>query len=156
MRIVFHNKEPSAVEPFEDRVEQLIHPTRSMASDDLLVQMPPDPLDRVRPLRVFRQGMQHDAIALRRQVDVHPDAVVKLRVVQDYVNRRVAPESTMQFFEVPHEQEARPVLALQALGQDYVPGLPVQPRAGESVSSDAARIMANTPVLITGGSIGHV
>ena len=51
-------------EPLEDQVQQLIHRLAAVITGDLLMQMPPDPLDRIQVRRVLGQEVNHDPVAM--------------------------------------------------------------------------------------------
>jgi hypothetical protein len=76
----------------------------SMIACNLLVQVPPDALDRVQVRRVLRQEVKDDAIAMLGQVLTHRPAVMETGVVADHMNLPVAAQPRAEVVQMPDEQ----------------------------------------------------
>src|SRR6516225_5989433 len=101
-----------------------------MIARHFLMQVPPDPLDRVAVRAAPWQELQLDPIPMIPEVDHHRLALVELGVVADHVDLPVPSQPTPQVVQVGQEQGLVASLLWLALGEKNPPAAPVD-RAGE-------------------------
>src|SRR5882757_4090728 len=101
-----------------------------MVAGDLVVKVPPDPLDRVAVRAVRRQEMHVDPVPVLPQVDRHLIARVAFGVIADYVDLPVMTQLPSQVVQMRQEQSRISPLPRLTLGQEDLAGPPVD-RTGE-------------------------
>src|ERR1700735_4575263 len=96
-----------------------------MISRDLFVEMPPNALDRVVVRGVRGQQVDLDPVLVLPQVFDHFMTGMEPRVVADHVDLLVAAEATPEVVQVLDEQGTVATLLGGRLGDEYLPGPPV-------------------------------